>query len=92
DSPNDFVYGTLSDYDKEFKRTVEGPIEVISGELRDNHHFPVLPGTLSSRIYLKQSNRKAQSLLQKYAEPLATFSWIQGDDYPKGLLQKAWKL
>ncbi|MCF7890573.1 hypothetical protein K9M78_05070 [Candidatus Bipolaricaulota bacterium] len=90
-SPYKIVYGTLSEYSRAFHKTLEGPLQEVTGELRDNRHFPVLPGTLSSRIYLKQSNQKVQSLLQKYAEPLATFSWALGDGYPKGTLREAWK-
>jgi len=90
-SPYEIVYSTLSDYAERFDNSIKAVLEEVDGELRNNQHFPLLPGTLSSRIHLKQANRKTESLLQNYAEPLASFSWLLGGDYEKGILREAWK-
>jgi mannosylglycerate hydrolase len=63
-----------------------------SGEMRSAKHYPILPGVLSSRIYLKQRNFRIQNLLEGYVEPVAAFASVLGEDYPAGFLREAWKL
>ena len=46
---------------------------------------------LSARVYLKQANARVQTLLEKRAEPLATFAWMLGAPYPAEELRYAWK-
>jgi mannosylglycerate hydrolase len=62
------------------------------GEMRSAKHQPILPGVLSSRIYLKQRNFHVQNLLEGYAEPIASFASVLGEEYPTGFLREAWKL
>ena len=52
----------------------------------------VLPGVLSTRLYLKQANRDAQSLLERYAEPLQALDWMLGGAYEQEYLWTAWRL
>ena len=70
------------------------------GELRDDNNRFILAGTLSSRVYLKLSNYKCQTKLEKTVEPLlalvdvlksklSSHSWIPGHS---DLLKYAWKL
>lgn len=49
-----------------------------------------LVNTASSRIYLKQMNYQAQTLLEKWAEPLGSIAWIMGDTYRSDFFKKAW--
>jgi mannosylglycerate hydrolase len=63
-----------------------------NGEMRNAKHYPLLPGVLSSRIYLKQRNFRIQNLLEGYVEPVAAFASVLGEDYPAGFLREAWKL
>src|SRR4029079_10337261 len=51
----------------------------------------LLPGVLSARVYLKQQNAAAQTLLESYAEPLSVFASLAGARYPSGQLRHAWK-
>jgi mannosylglycerate hydrolase len=64
----------------------------LSGEMRSARHFPILPNVMSSRIYLKQRNYHLQKQLEGYAEPIAAFTWVLGEEYPEGFLRQAWKL
>ncbi|MEM2083147.1 MAG: glycosyl hydrolase-related protein [Nitrososphaerota archaeon] len=83
-------HGSLLDYIKRIKEA-NIKLESYQGELRGARYHPILSGVFSSRIYLKRENTSSQILLQYYAEPLATFAWILGYEYPYDLLLKAWK-
>ncbi|MHC1695331.1 MAG: alpha-mannosidase [Eubacteriales bacterium] len=92
-SEYELVYATPEDYAK----AVEGEASSLStykGELRGSQENPMdLVGTLSSNIRLKQDNDACEVLLQKYLEPLWTvLSVAAGAKYPKGHLNKLWKL
>ncbi|MDH5795830.1 MAG: hypothetical protein OEZ24_06960, partial [Candidatus Bathyarchaeota archaeon] len=84
------VQGSLRDYLERVRRA-DPTLAVHQGEFRGARYHPILAGTLSSRIYIKQQNTKSQCLLEYYAEPLATYAWMFGLDYPHLTLQKAWK-
>jgi len=65
----------------------------IKGELRDNSRSPILPGTFSSRLYLKKENARATWKLNRLAEPLLAH-FEQAGIVPdrKKELEYAWKL
>ena len=89
---------TLPDYVDAVRQALPGretirPLETVSGELRGGEDYAnLLPGVLSARVYLKQANARVQTLLEKRAEPLATWAWLLGAPYPAGELRHAWKL
>lgn len=64
------------------------------GEMRNGPDYAVLQGTLSSRIYLKTMNTKAQNLLEAKIEPLYSFIQMAGVDgkYPSDFVNYLWKL
>lgn len=65
---------------------------VVKGELRGGEEYAnLLPGVLSARVYIKQANARVQTLLERWAEPLATFAWMLGAPYPAEELGYAWK-
>lgn len=71
----------------------------LRGELRvqsAREHAYLLPGTLSSRIYLKQMNARAQALLTKAVEPWLTVALSHGRvAHPENLraqLDYGWRL
>ncbi|MGD2252454.1 MAG: glycoside hydrolase family 38 C-terminal domain-containing protein [Anaerolineales bacterium] len=85
------VHGSLAEYAAKVRQ--EDPeLQVHRGEMRTSRFAPILPGVLSSRIYLKQQNQRLQNLLEAYAEPLAGFAHALGERYPHGFLWQAWKL
>ena len=65
----------------------------FTGELRGSRQHFILSGILSARVPLKQKNQACETLLEKYAEPLATLA-ANLTDAPglAGFLQHAWKL
>jgi len=68
-------------------------LQTVRGELRafGADHPHILPGVLSTRLYLKQANFWGQTWLQRYAEPLSAMAWLAGQRYDTGLLWKAWE-
>ncbi len=72
---NSFELGDLEKYVDEVRRGIEG-IKEFRGELRESKYYPILPGVLSTRIYLKQKNREIEDLMVFYAEPLNVFNYI----------------
>lgn len=62
------------------------------GELREDRGGSCLAGTLSTRMKLKQANSHAQTLLERHAEPFASFALLAGTPYPHAFLHYAWKL
>ncbi|GAA4831153.1 glycosyl hydrolase-related protein [Kitasatospora terrestris] len=70
-----------------------GGVPVVEGALR---HRPgrltfLLPGTLSARTYLKQANAAAQTVLERWAEPLLALH-AAGDATLTEELRHAWEL
>ncbi|MDH7481584.1 MAG: glycoside hydrolase family 38 C-terminal domain-containing protein [Armatimonadota bacterium] len=89
------VHSTLPAYIEAVQRDIEKnklELQVIRGELREDRGESVLAGTLSSRIYLKQANNECEIWLEKYAEPLSSFAWMIGNEYPSDFLCYTWKL
>jgi len=74
-----------------------GPVAV--GELREPGTRPwtedqqwVIPGVLSSRVWIKQANAKCQTLLCSWAEPMAALAQVAlGQPVAPGFLATAWK-
>ena len=84
--------GTLPQYVNRV-RQAELPLECHRGELRSGHYAHLLPGVLSTRMWLKQANAAGEALLVRWAEPataLAAFS-SAGAPHPTALLDLAWK-
>lgn len=66
--------------------------ERYAGDLLGQVHHPVLQSVASTRLYLKQQNHRAQSLLTHVAEPLAALARLRGlapDARP--FLDHAWR-
>jgi len=85
------VHSTLPDY-MEALRQAAPELETHTGEMREDRGGAILAGTLSARMYLKQANERCQTLLERWAEPMASIAWMLGDPYPHGYLTYAWKL
>jgi alpha-mannosidase len=67
------------------------PLQLLSGEMRSSQFAHLLPGVLSTRIWIKQQNSATEHLLERYVEPLAAWANHLGAAYPDGLVQLAWK-
>jgi alpha-mannosidase len=80
------------------KQKVELP--TIAGELRACKRMHLLPGVLSTRMWIKQRNHACETLLGKWVEPFSTFaSFVTADDRPHAMINspssiilQAWRL
>ncbi|HEX7472835.1 MAG TPA: hypothetical protein VF323_07115 [Candidatus Limnocylindrales bacterium] len=88
--PVHVVVGTLADY---VAATAEDAADTASlepwqGELRSSARANVLMGVTSHRADVKQAAGRAETLLERLAEPLAA---LHGETWPARLLELAWR-
>lgn len=90
----EFVHSNFDYYIKEMIKDIPDNLKVIDGELRSQQTdgWGTLVNTASARVYLKQMNQIGQTLLEKVAEPLASFASLRGKNYPHHLFSYAWKI
>ncbi|MEO3797290.1 alpha-mannosidase [Nonomuraea sp. B10E15] len=77
---------TLSGYIGDCSGEVDGLPEV-RGELRSHARANILPGVISVRAHVKQAMSRAERMVERYAEPLAT---LWGEEWPGRFLDMAW--
>ena len=85
---------TLSNYCELVRQELDSPAK-HQGELRHGGDRLVLQGTLSSRIYLKTQNVKAEKTINAKLEPLCAMLMMLGfktSDYDKEFLNYLWRL
>lgn len=89
----EFIHGSFPEYVEALKKDVPENLSTIKGELinQDTNGWDTLLNTASSRIYLKQMNRKGESALDRIAEPLCVMAALSGKEYPHDLLTYSWK-
>jgi mannosylglycerate hydrolase len=88
--------GTLPQYIETVRRqngceTQDGPLQVLTGEMRSSQYSHLLPAVLSTRMWIKQQNNATEHLLEHWVEPLTAWAWKLGATYPAGLIRVAWK-
>ncbi len=95
------IHSTLPQYLDALRASVNlDEIPVVRGELRSPKRSPLLPGVLSTRMWIKQRNRACETLLEKWAEPFSSWAaWsvpeqvaLEGLRHPSGALREAWRL
>lgn len=105
------LHSTLPAYIADLQAAVRSmnlAIPIVSGELRGCKRAPLLPGVLSTRMWIKQRNRACETLLEKWAEPFSTWAELVSMGKPEGsggevvispvvthpaqVLQYAWRL
>lgn len=94
-APDKIIHSTMPAYFEALRKTIgesDINLDTIRGELREDNNCMILAGTLSTRMYLKQSNERCQTALEKYAEPFASLAALLGFAYPSGEIRYAWKL
>jgi len=86
-SDTQVIHSTLPDYIQSVSGQIsklEKSLPTIRGELRACDHSPLLPGVLSTRMWIKQHNHGSQTLLEKWAEPFSVFAeYLIGDKTKK---------
>ncbi|MEV6034947.1 glycoside hydrolase family 38 C-terminal domain-containing protein [Nonomuraea sp. NPDC052116] len=77
---------TLSGYIGKYSGEVDG-LPRVEGELRSHARANILPGVISVRAHVKQAMGRAERMVERYAEPLAT---LWGAEWPGRFLDMAW--
>jgi len=68
-------------------------LDAYRGEFRSTEKGVSLQGVHSARLYLKQQNQQAESLLERWAEPLTIWDRLFGSGRERrAVLRHAWKL
>ena len=86
----EYLHGTMEGYITAVKENAKD-IDVIKGDLICPQAQRVHTSIASTRIYQKYQNRRVEAMLEKYVEPIAATAWLFNAEYPKGLIDKAWK-
>ena len=76
-SDTQVIHSTLPAYIQSISDQISNPeisLPAIRGELRACDHSYLLPGVLSTRMWIKQCNHSSQNLLEKWAEPFSVFA------------------
>ena len=99
------VHGTLPQYRAAMTAALDAAaLPIHTGEFREAQHAYLLPGVLSTRMWIKQANYAAETLLERWVEPWEALLWAlneatgAGDweqtlriDSAAPLRQTAWK-
>ena len=88
-----FKHSSFDEYTEALKKDLPEKLQVIEGELRNQRTdgWSTLVNTASSRIYLKQWNNHCQTLLEKFAEPVAAMNYLANGTYPREYIRFMWK-
>lgn len=98
--PYKILHSTLDAYAAEAKRYAAKVTATVDGELRQPAASPpsrdqqwLIPGVLSSRVWIKQANAECQTLLCAWAEPTAAMAqaWVGRPAGAGDFLAVAWK-
>ncbi len=93
----DLVHTSLDAYLEEMVPQAQRIGTMLEGELREPGRYfddtqQMIPGVLSSRVWIKQANAECQTLLCHWAEPTSALAHLTlGAEVPEGFLQVAWK-
>jgi len=92
DTDRTWVHETMPEFVQLMREKINrNELKVVEGELRDGPTSSVTGNALSTRLYLKRKNKKAQNLLIRYAEPLTIAATLAGAEYPKEFVRTAWQ-
>lgn len=96
---DELVHSTLPAYLTSIQAALKREhLPTVRGELRDCKRSHLLPGVLSTRMWIKQRNRACETLLEKWAEPFSTFASLVSSSSPSfvhnpsSFLHNAWRL
>ena len=89
-------HGSMETALQKVRAQVPKELQVVRGEMRwtlhSGGHTDLYPAIYGCRVYLRQANAASEVLLENKAEPAAAMAWLLGEEYPHGLLGRAWKL
>jgi alpha-mannosidase len=82
--------GTLPQYIERVRRQ-RPELATLQGEMRSSQDAHLLPGVLSTRMWIKQQNAATEHLLERWVEPFTAWAALLGAEYPQGLVTLAWR-
>jgi alpha-mannosidase/mannosylglycerate hydrolase len=89
------VHSHLEGFVEDLREQRDHITRVFEGELRDPGEVGddawLIPGVLSSRIHLKQTNARCETELCAWAEPFSVFASGLGVAYPRRYIELAWR-
>ncbi|MDU2670807.1 MAG: glycoside hydrolase family 38 C-terminal domain-containing protein [Clostridium sp.] len=92
DSNTEYINCRLEEYAKVLNEKIDkSTLITVKGELRDGPAGECSGNALSSRIYLKQLNKKAENILMYEAEPYSVAAELINIPYEKSFLDRGWK-
>lgn len=91
DKHNQYIISSYPDVIKDLKES-GADFKIIKGEFTKPKYMRVHKSIYSSRYDLKKLNSEAESRLTMALEPVCVIASIFGFEYPKGLIDRAWKL
>jgi alpha-mannosidase len=94
------IHSTLPGYFKSVRKRINNSeIPTVHGELRSSKKHHLLPGVLSTRMWIKQRNKTCETLLEKWVEPFSTWAgWSMDSGHrplvqnPAEIIRQAWRL
>jgi alpha-mannosidase len=96
------LHSTLERYFEALKPALDqAQLPTVQGELRSCKHIHLLPGVLSTRMWIKQRNTASENLLTAWVEPFSTFAGLleaAGQPSrtrlraPSAIIRQAWRL
>ena len=111
---DELIHSTLPDYLAAVQSAIQNQqseipnpqslIPIVRGELRSPKRHHLLPGVLSTRMWIKQRNHACETLLEKWVEPFSTWaSLVEGGGTkgtigtsriadPAPIIRQAWRL
>lgn len=95
----DICHSDLDSYLEKFLQHADSIEHLLEGELRDPGRKPIhednqwlIPGVLSSRVWIKQDNAACETLLCDWVEPMGVLANVlTGSEYPADYLDVAWQ-
>ena len=85
----EIIHGSFADFIDELKK-IECAYS-YEGDLLGNPDHPILSSVYSARTYIKQQNHQAQSLLEKYTEPMSVLRHsLTGESIDPHFLMYCW--
>ena len=87
-----WVHTTMPEFVKVLRRKVDrASLSVVEGELRDGPAGAITGNALTTRLYLKRLNKRAQNMLIRFAEPLSAVAAMAGAPEQQALIAQAWE-
>jgi hypothetical protein len=96
-APDQIMHSSLEQWLAKVKDALRksSDLTVLRGERRTPGAFGtrvhLFGDVTSSRVRVKRANGLAEHALQRQAEPFAALAWLLGEEYPKSLLDIAWR-